>query len=541
MARRRWLGGCALLAVTAGCGGGGAPGAPIGFGIAAVTVDWPNPGATGSYNSVRTVVSNGSAVVGTRLVARPAQGASSTVTLDSVPAATLNLVETGYANADGSGSSQALGSTLFNVKPGRTTRVSLRNGGTSETDCFVSPNGADSNFGSEAAPWRTLQRAAEVAGPGDTVIIADGDYPGGIRITQPGTSTQPVIFRAANPGGPIIRGDQTGSKDAVILIGAHWTVLEGLTVMRGDRGIRVDQSDHVIIRKCRCIDSQTQGIFVDYSDDLLIELNECSGTKVQHGIYVSSSGDRPIVRGNICHDNARCGIQLNGGWHALRPDFGKRGDGIIEGAVVTNNVIYNCGLDATDRGAAINLASVRNSTIAGNLLYNNLGSGIALFNDSTSDVVQWGSKQNLLAQNTVYFRQGDGRWCMSLKHGSTGNILQNNLLSGGLRGALEFDTSSSFTSDGNLFFSLAGTNIATNADSVTYYTLASWRLLGNQDLHSVNSDPGFAAAATQADFMLRAGSPAIGIGLPLTFPLTDLAGKQFGAGGRWDAGCYSGP
>ena len=40
----------------------------------------------------------------------------------------------------------------------------------------VSPTGSDSNPGSEARPFRTIQKAADGVKPGDTVLVDDGVY-----------------------------------------------------------------------------------------------------------------------------------------------------------------------------------------------------------------------------------------------------------------------------------------------------------------------------------------------------------------------------
>ena len=42
----------------------------------------------------------------------------------------------------------------------------------------VSTAGSDSNTGSIDAPWATLQRAADVVDPGDTVLVNAGTYSG---------------------------------------------------------------------------------------------------------------------------------------------------------------------------------------------------------------------------------------------------------------------------------------------------------------------------------------------------------------------------
>src|SRR5262249_44934396 len=163
------------------------------------------------------------------------------------------------------------------------------------------------------------------------------------------------------------------------------------------------------VRRCFLLNNQTWGLFTDYSDDLLIEYNECAGSRVEHGIYVSNSGDRPVIRYNLVHDNNASGIQINADPSLLEPSLGTRGDGITANAVLEGNVIYNNGVAG---GAAINLASVRTSRIVNNLLYNNRAGGITGWDDGNG--IQWGSKNNTVLHNTVYFRPGEGRWCISL-------------------------------------------------------------------------------------------------------------------------------
>jgi PKD repeat protein len=41
---------------------------------------------------------------------------------------------------------------------------------------YVSPKGSDSNPGTEALPFKTIQKAADRVNPGDTVIVQYGDY-----------------------------------------------------------------------------------------------------------------------------------------------------------------------------------------------------------------------------------------------------------------------------------------------------------------------------------------------------------------------------
>jgi hypothetical protein len=63
---------------------------------------------------------------------------------------------------------------------------------------YVSTSGSDSNTGSLSAPFRTIQRAANLAGPGDTVFIRAGTYRETVRPARSGGSGSPVVFRPYN-------------------------------------------------------------------------------------------------------------------------------------------------------------------------------------------------------------------------------------------------------------------------------------------------------------------------------------------------------
>ncbi|MCC7493522.1 MAG: right-handed parallel beta-helix repeat-containing protein [Fimbriimonadaceae bacterium] len=61
----------------------------------------------------------------------------------------------------------------------------------------VAPNGADTQAGSAAAPFATIQRAAVAAQPGDTVQLAAGTYREVVTPPRDGAAGQPIRFEAA--------------------------------------------------------------------------------------------------------------------------------------------------------------------------------------------------------------------------------------------------------------------------------------------------------------------------------------------------------
>ena len=65
--------------------------------------------------------------------------------------------------------------------------------------------GDDRHPGSEARPWRTLQRAARAARTGDRVVVHRGNYRGTTRIKAAGTE-----WEASEPDETVINGEWDG-------------------------------------------------------------------------------------------------------------------------------------------------------------------------------------------------------------------------------------------------------------------------------------------------------------------------------------------
>jgi hypothetical protein len=72
---------------------------------------------------------------------------------------------------------------------------------------YVSTSGNDNNAGTLAAPWRTIQKAANTVQPGDTVQVRAGTYNEVVTLKASGNSTQGYITFANYPGeAPIVDG-----------------------------------------------------------------------------------------------------------------------------------------------------------------------------------------------------------------------------------------------------------------------------------------------------------------------------------------------
>lgn len=401
---------------------------------------------------------------------------------------------------------------------------------------YVATTGSDTNPGGAASPWRTLQHAAGVVQAGDTVIVHAGSYAGfvlGWDYPQNGSAGAPISFLADS--GVTITSRNNKTADGINLEGASYIVIDGFTVNNADAsitraGIRAVADDHVIIRNNFCDRNGTWGIFTSHTDDLLIEHNTTAHSVRQHGIYVSNSCVRPVVRGNTIYGNYACGLHMNG-------DISQGGNGIISDALIENNVIYDNGVGG---GSAINCDGVTHSTFRNNLIYAAHGAGISLYQiDAAAPATN-----NLVVNNTIDVA-ANGKWAIQLHNGSSGNVLFNNIFlnHNPAHGSIHLDDSSSLAgmvSDYNVF--ITADNAVTPDDDASYLSLVEWKAQGH-DAHSLTG--AYAALFVNAanyDYHLPVGSPAIDAGIATlaggAAPTTDASGAARPTGNGYDIGCY---
>ncbi len=388
---------------------------------------------------------------------------------------------------------------------------------------YVATNGNDADPGTLAQPWKTLQHAADRVAPGDTVEVRAGDFAGASFATS-GTATRQIVVEAYAGESPSITADNPKTPDGINLEGASYMTLKGFTINGRTRaGIRAVKCQHVTIRDNRMDRNGKWGILTGFCDDLLIDHNVASRSIRQHGIYVSNSGDRPVIRRNLAWGNSANGIHMNG-------DASYGGDGIISGALVEANVVYGNGATG---GSGINCDGVQNSLIRNNLLYDNHASGISLYRIDGGGP----SSGNRVLNNTVIVA-ADGRWALNIQDGARNTTLYNNIVYnlGASRGVVNVspDSRPGLVSDYNVVmdrFTLDG------ADTVL--TLAQWRQQTGLDAHSLVSTPAEVfVAASRDDYRLAPSSPAIDRGTAFADVPTDRVGVKRPQGAAHDIGAY---
>lgn len=390
---------------------------------------------------------------------------------------------------------------------------------------YVSENGNDNNNGlTPQTAFATLQHAADLVSSGDSVLVFNGNYIG-FDIRTNGSQSLPIVFKVIE-NNVVIDEQNSITPDGINIENASWIIIDGFEIMDQPRaGIRIVFSDFVLIRNNNCHNNYRWGIFTGFTDDITIENNSCSFSEDEHGIYLSNSSDRAIIRNNHSYNNNGCGIHMNG-------DISMGGDGIISNAVVEGNIIHDNGYGG---GSAINMDGVQNSEIFNNLIYNNHSTGIAMYQIDGGDA----SKNNKVNNNTI-IQPSDGRWCIISVDGSTGNTLYNNILINhhSFRGSVLVDAASmtGFISDYNIIV-----NRLSNDGGNSNINLSQWQGLG-YDTHSLIAEPDdqIFVDHLNGNFHLLKSAQAVNAGTDLvnTIVFEDLDNISRPQGNGFDIGCY---
>lgn len=343
----------------------------------------------------------------------------------------------------------------------------------------MSPTGSDVNDCSERSPCREIRRGVSLAtAPGDVLLVEDGTYGPFTVDGSKGEPGRPITIFALGKQA-VVRPDprchgQRACRDNIVIRRAHHVVIDGLSSFGAPRAsVAVFYGANITIRNGTFFDNGRWGIFSSFADDLLIEHDEVRRTRREHGIYLSNSGDRPVVRANVLRDNDGSGIQINADARE-KPEVDKSGksfydgvaDGIVSGASIERNLLVRNGAGAIAnkgrrRGAAINLDGVQDSIVQGNVLHDNAATGIAAFGDADGIVDKgddgdgrFGPSGLSILHNTIVMPEGS-RSALQLRQSAGKNVVRNNILfhADRRRAGLELVTeadASLVTSDGNV-------------------------------------------------------------------------------------------
>ena len=141
-------------------------------------------------------------------------------------------------------------------------------------DYYVRNGGNDGSSGlSIPTAWATLNHAAGLVTPGDTVHVQDGNYQG-FDLRRSGTAGSPITF-IADGSNVRITADNGVTPDGINVENAAHVVIDGFIVDNRTRaGIRSAVAQFITIRNCHAGFNGRWGILTGFVDDLLIENNE---------------------------------------------------------------------------------------------------------------------------------------------------------------------------------------------------------------------------------------------------------------------------
>lgn len=407
--------------------------------------------------------------------------------------------------------------------------ISFETGGA--TNYYISNSGSNSNTGlSPGMAFLTIQYAidSETLLPGDSVIVADGNYAGFDNRAHSGAAGNPLVFYAA---GANVRVTSSGPirGDGINIENVNFNVIDGFIVnnMSGTAdGIRVVNGDFHIVRNCTAIGNGNRGIFTGFTDDILIENNECANSVLEHGIYVSNSSDRAIIRNNVCYGNNAAGIHMNA-------DVSIGGDGISDDFKIYGNWIFE-----NNQAGGLNMDGIRDAEIYNNVIFDNHSAqGIALFQIDAA-VPSTGAK---IFNNTIII-PSDGRWGILLRDGShEGATIYNNIIltRHAFRGCIATFGTTYLESDFNILMdriSPAGDDPSENL------SLSQWQSTTGLDQNSLvaGSFDDLFVDTSMHDFHLIENAVARNMGSSAVGHIvsTDFDGLERPIGNHFDIGAY---
>jgi hypothetical protein len=192
---------------------------------------------------------------------------------------------------------------------------------------FLAPDGGDDLAGTREQPWRTLEKAAREAGPGDVITLLSGSYPGSFSPANSGTADAPIVLRAERPRTVTLVGDGPDTWPVALHDCAHVTV-EGLDIIPDPPGrwLRAMNAQHITIRDClmegptdgmpfhvdgcdqvRLLDStlrESRFNMARFGNSAHVLVEGCSITRAGHSplqFYPDESVRWVVIRGNVFH------------------------------------------------------------------------------------------------------------------------------------------------------------------------------------------------------------------------------------------------
>jgi hypothetical protein len=365
---------------------------------------------------------------------------------------------------------------------------------------YVSTTGNDANTGTSSYPYRTIQKAVNVAKPGTTIHVLNGVYSENVRVAVSGTASSRIIIKSENKWGAKVKGPLEGYK-GIFTITGNYIDIAGFE-MYGNAAYPY-------------------------------------GSNV--GVWIASSYNR--VYDNLIHDLTSCQSTCSNEAVGILVNFYKGAPGKYHDNTINNNIIHHMYLDnhtvhnvsasVIPAGSGVYICDGPNNIAYNNLAYSGGKQGFKLNHNAHADK---------FINNTAADFQWDG-FMMAVGGDSTVvnndySVFENNIAVDNKRAGINFwQASPSVIGTHN---TLSNNLTYNNPTNVAYGNIGSASKAA--DTAGLHVDPKFvykSYTGSTGNFRLSAGSPAINKGSsasnPPTFDLDDRARPD---GGAFDIGAY---
>lgn len=392
---------------------------------------------------------------------------------------------------------------------------------------YVATSGDDANPGTQAAPWRTVAKAAQTLTAGQTAIVRGGTYNERlISFAYSGSAGNPITIKAATGETPVIDAgfttsfppDGIGEAPVFTIDNRHHITLDGLTIRRG-RTANVFIADDwpttdITIQNCTLEDFTTgdnaASIYVNTNAArIVIKDNVIRGRQgdlranVANGIILFNAGDVTIANNEIANlvqgisykhslDRTDRVVVENNRIHDIT-DFGMLWS--KKDAIIRNNLFYRTGLTPGHPAILVfqEAAPCGSLVSSGNQILHNTIVDISAGITVTRSTACAGAINTLIRDNLVFdYSNGEYRGLAVMPYRSlsgNGTRLEHNLIaSSKLSGAHAFVGPSSYVTLPNLPASIAQANNLTTSPVFVNAAARDYTLAANSPGKGAASD-----------------------------------------------------
>jgi hypothetical protein len=269
-------------------------------------------------------------------------------------------------------------------------------GGSGVVYYVSSLNGNDSNLGtSTAAAFKTIGKAAWIVNPGDTVYVMNGTYAEQVYINRSGSASLGYITYQAYPGQKPVLANYNAYAAFNFASGISYVIVDGFTVTGNAQSLTASQAQSMISNTSSAVNN---GDCIAAKGNHIVIRNNTLAYCPGEGLAVT--GDYLYIYNNIVHDNAywsplaKSGISVQG----QSSDTSAATKIWIYNNIVYNNQNFICNKPQTNpcvitdgEGIISDSNKVNDydgrTLIFNNVIYNNGGPAVAVFDSQHVDVV----------------------------------------------------------------------------------------------------------------------------------------------------------